>query len=223
MLATDSLLPAASSFVSPLRYPLYAGLLVGDVRHDALEFSAAGMSLTLAVVERAGLQHLRRGDECEVVLCVGGAGWQEEYDVVLRLAVRGKELAGFAFVQLPPLARVVLERHEASHSGAEDSWGDDASDAVFEGEAAPFAFARLAEPTESSRRFILSISELVFALTQQRKPPPSSPDAPAEKPPPIRPKRTSPPPADATVAGTALVYVVALLVVGLLVAMMLFG
>ena len=204
----------------PLRYPLYAGILVGDVRHDALEFSAAGMSLTLPVLEDAGLDHLRRGDECAVVLCVGGAGWQEEYDVVLRLAARGTSIAGFAFVGLPPLARVVLERHEAGYDGPDGSaWGDDAADDVFGGAAAPFAFARLAEPAQVSRRFILAISETVFALTQRRNRPPSASEPPADMPP-VRRQR---PVSSTTPAGTALVYALALVAVLLIVAVMTFG
>lgn len=157
--------------MSSLRYPLYAGLLLGGVRHDALEFSAAGLSLTLPVVEEAGLHHLRRGDEREVTLCVGGAGWQEEYDVVLRMASRGPAHVGFAFVLLPPPARRVLERYEASHRGTGAWSGEDAPNNVFadaSGEPAPFAFARLVEPNKASRRFILSISEAVFALTRLR-------------------------------------------------------
>lgn len=208
--------------VPPLRYPLYAGLLVGDVRHDALEFSAAGMSLAVPMMEKAGLHHLRRGDECEAVLCIGGAGWQEEYDVVLRLAVRGPAIAGFAFVGLPPLARLVLERHEANPGSAEEAWGDDAPDDLFAGGTAPFAFARLAEPAETSRRFILSISEAVFALTQRRNQPDPPPNAPADPPPApsVRPRRR---PSTTTAAGTALVYAVALLALLLIVVVMTFG
>lgn len=206
----------------PLRYPLYAGLLVGDVRHDALEFSAAGMSLAVPVMEKAGLHHLRRGDECEVVFCIGGAGWQEEYDVVLRLAVRGPAIAGFAFVGLPPLARLVLERHEANPGSAGEAWGDEAPDDLFAGGTAPFAFARLAEPTATSRRFILSISETVFALTQRRNQP-DPPYSASDRPKDASPVRRHRPVSTTTPAGTALVYALAVLAVLLVAAVMTFG
>lgn len=199
--------------VPPLRYPLYAGLLVDEDRHEALEFSAAGMSLTRPMLEQAGLGHLRRGDECAVVLCVGGAGWEERYDVVLRLAALGDVVAGFAFVGLPPLARVVLERHE----GGSASW-DDASDEPIVGASAPFAFARLAEPPENSRRFILSISELVFALTQRRQASPVA-EAPAV----LNRRNRSHAAPTATPAGTTFVYGLAALALLCIVLMMVAG
>lgn len=206
--------------MSPLRTPLYAGLLVDDVRHDALEFSASGLSLSLSVVAEAGLQHLRRGEECPVTLCVGGAGWQEAYDVVLRLAACGPAHIGFAFVLLPPPARRVLERHEASRGEAE-AWPDeDGPGGLFaDVDPAPFAFARLAEPGTASRRFILSISEAVFALTRLRKQasPPAESTREGAPPEPSRPED-----AHALSASTVLVWATALLAV-LFVILMAYG
>ena len=209
---SDENLPRRLSPVSSLRHPLYAGLLVGDVRHDALEFSAAGMSLTLPVVESAGLGDLRRGDERAVVLCIGGADWEEEYNVVLRLAARSQTVVGFAFVGLPPLARAMLEQTEEE----EAPWVDD----VFEVSVAPFAFARLTEPAETSRRFILSISEVVFALTQRRQVTVPSTAASVDPSPVPSPPRV---PSTTTPAGTALVYALAALALLLIVVMMTLG
>ncbi len=215
--------------VSPLRYPLDAGLLTEDARYDALEFSAAGLSLAIPAVEGMGLQHLRRGDECAVTLYVAGADWQEEYDVVLRLAARGPIHVGFAFVALPPPARRLLERYEAGHKGSETWIGDDASDGLFSSEfdgPAPFAFARLVEPRGAPRRFILPISAAVFTLTQARKQsrPPS--ESPADFPSPVRRVYEDPPPSarvESVPASTVLVCAVALLVLLALAALMLFG
>lgn len=163
------LLPTVSQ--PPLHY---ASLLVGDIRYDALEFSAAGLSLSRMEVERTGLRALRRGDECEATLSLGGAAWEERYDVVLRLAARGPGHVGFAFVTLPPPARRLLGRvPEGRGANGPDDEIATFEDPRFEGapwgrRLAPFAFARLAEQDGASRRLALSASATVFALTQRR-------------------------------------------------------
>lgn len=150
---------------SPLHY---ASLLVGDTRYDALEFSAAGLSLSRSEVERTGLGALRRGDECEATLYLGGAAWEAHYAVALRLAGRGPGHVGFAFVTLPPPARRLLEQLPVDRTV--EGPGDDTSseDAPWDGWPAPFAFARLLEREASPRRLALSASAAVFALTQRR-------------------------------------------------------
>lgn len=144
--------------------PQYARLFVGDARYDAVEFSAAGLSLARWAARRGALATLVRGDECAATLCLGGLGWEESYEVVVRFAVRGPSHLGLAFVALPPEARQRL-----SQEREEDDLDDDLGSAgLGHARRAPFAFARLAEPDTPGRRLILSASAAVLALTNSR-------------------------------------------------------
>lgn len=137
------------------------------MHYEAIEFSAAGLSLARWAVRRGKLGTLTRGDECEATLCLGGLGWEETYDVVLRFAVRGPKHLGLAFVTLPPAARQRLSQTE------EPSDEDETEDIVPGDEPgparhAPFAFARLMDKREPARRLILPASASVFTHTLAR-------------------------------------------------------
>src|SRR6056297_227884 len=103
--------------------PHYARLFVGDVRYDAVEFSAAGLSLARWAARRGRLGTLQRGEECEATLCLGGLGWEESYEVTVRFAVRGPSHLGLALVVLPAAARERLSQ-EAEDSDLDDALGD---------------------------------------------------------------------------------------------------
>lgn len=152
--------------VPPSGPPHYARLFVGDVRYDAVEFSAAGLSLARWAARRGKLGTLERGEECAATLCLGGLGWEESYEVTVRFAVRGPSHLGLAFVALPPGARQRLSQ-EAEESDLDDVLGDAG---LGHARQAPFAFARLADDEKETpgRRLILSASAAVLALTRSR-------------------------------------------------------
>jgi hypothetical protein len=145
------------------------------VRYDAVEFSAAGLSLARWAARRGRLGTLQRGEECEATLCLGGLGWEESYEVTIRFAVRGPSHLGLAFVVLPSAARRRLsgKPDEADPDEADsDDFEDDNFEDAGRGHArqAPFAFARLVDDEKETpgRRLILSASAAVLALTRSR-------------------------------------------------------
>lgn len=137
------------------------------MHYEAVEFSAAGLSLHRWAVRKGLFSTLARGDECEATLCIGGLGWEEMYDVVLRFAVRGPKHLGLAFVALPPAARQRLLRTQATLDEVE---GDDLDSDDKSGYAwrLPFAFGKLMDERPPQRRLVLSTSASVFTHTLAR-------------------------------------------------------
>lgn len=210
------------ALVSPPESPRYARLLIGDVHYEAVEFSAAGLSLHRWAARKGKLGTFTRGDECDATLCIGGLGWEEMYDVVLRFAVRGPKHLGLAFVSLPPVARQVLMRTQ-DESEVEDSMPDDKFGYA---SRVPFAFGKLLDERAPQRRLILSTSASVFTHTLARSRENGVPPQRGGAPPPVDMRRYS---ARASYAGrsrpagTLFVYGVALFAVVVLLLGVLFG
>lgn len=200
--------------------PQYARLFVGDARYDAVEFSAAGLSLARWAARRGALATLVRGEECAATLCLGGLGWEESYEVVVRFAVRGPSHLGLAFVALPPEARRRL-----SQEREDDDLDDDLGSAgLGHARRAPLAFARLAEPDTPGRRLILSASAAVLALTNSRSQD-NGTESKAADPPLASAARLEVPPPDETPSRGGILFVYGLALFALLVVLLgvLFG
>lgn len=137
-------------------------LFIEGVRHNAIEFSPAGVTLARTSVEAQELDALRRGTPCSATLQVYG----EMYGVVLRLAAQGPLHIEFAFVSLAPQARRALEHYAAQVPEPEDPASAGAELPV----PMALAFARLASSiVPQGRRMILPESETVYALTVDRR------------------------------------------------------
>lgn len=143
------------SFLHPFP-PLRAALLIEGERHDALECSAAGVSLPRAALPGDTMQ---RGDECPATLFLSGPGGEEAHEVTVRLAAHGPRHVEFAFVALPPSARRVL-----GERGAPGSRGEDLSSEHTPGEPLP-------------RRLMLHVSAAVAEVTRGRRPQAERPEA----------------------------------------------
>jgi hypothetical protein len=225
MTASRGTVPAANpaAAVSSPGSPQYARLFVGDVHYEAIEFSAAGVSLARWAVRSGKLSALSRGDECEATLCLGGLGWEESYAVVLRFAVRGPKHLGLAFASLPPTARQRLMQTPPDEI--------DPNEASPPGEPGPprhvpFSFARLMEDREPVRRLVLPTSASVLSHTLARSRDNGSSACASVGPPPLDVLRRAPARSYAShgrPAGTLFVYGVALFAVVTLLLGVLFG
>lgn len=227
MTASRGTVPAANpaAAVSSPGFPQYARLLIGDIHYEAIEFSAAGLSLARWAVRSGKLSALSRGDECEATLYLGGLGWEETYAVVLRFAVRGTKHLGLAFVALPPAAR---QRLMQTQTPPDETESDEASPPSEPGPArhVPLAFARLVEDREPARRLILPTSASVLSHTLARSRDNGSSARAAIGPPPLDALRGAPAMSYAShgrPAGTLFVYGVALFAVVVLLLGVLFG